>query len=458
MLRQLQRPVVYAPLAAAAALLAGLWIYPLVALTPERARIQIVQMGLAYDADDFVARAKEGDLPAGRLFLRAGMAVDAPDRDGDTASGWAAAQGHREVLELLLEHGADPSRPLVWAAGHGKAEILALLLQRQPGKSAVSEAMHNAAGTRYTGIVKTLLDAGAVVDTPWGRDGSTALIEAARVANLATVQLLLGHGADVNAQNTYGATALMAVVNSGSSSADAQEMARRLEIARVLLDKGADPDVRMRSMQTWQPTALLVAIDSGRAPMALLLIERGADVNAGTAYQGGDMRQLSALMRAARAGQAEVVAALLAKGAEVHARNENGNDALMESALADAPSAAVAKALLDGGADAHAVNVNQRTALMFIARQRAMVDLEFVRLLLEHGAQIEAIDKEGRTPLMFAAAEGQTEVARELLRRGARAGATDHAGLSALSLAREADHKEMLQLLTGAAARPAASR
>lgn len=457
-LRQLQRPVVYAPLAAAVALLAGLWIYPRVALTPEQARVQIVQMGLAYDADDFVARAKEGDLAATRLFLRAGMAADAPDREAHTASQWAAAQGHRELLELLLERGADPGKPLVWAAGHGKTDILDLLLQRQPSQAAVSEAMHNAAGTRHTDIVRTLLDAGAVVDAPRGQDGSRALIEAARVANLATVQLLLERGADVNAQDAHGTTALIAVVSSAASSPDAQDAAQRLEVARRLLDRGADPNLRLRSMQTWQPTALLLAIDAGLPALALLLIERGADVNLSTAYQGGDMRQLSALMRAARAGLPEVVAALLAKGAAVQARNENGNDALMEAALADEAGPAVAKALLAGGADAGAVNVNQRTALMFVARRRGAVDIEWVRGLLEHGAKVDAADKVGRTPLMFAAAEGQADVARELLRHGARWGAVDREGRSALQIAREAGHQEMVQVLTETGARAPAPK
>ena len=45
LLHLLGRPVVYAPLLATAALLAGLWIYPLVTLTPDKARMQIAQMG-----------------------------------------------------------------------------------------------------------------------------------------------------------------------------------------------------------------------------------------------------------------------------------------------------------------------------------------------------------------------------------------------------------------------------
>lgn len=456
LLRLLARPAVYAPLAAAAALLAGLWIYPLVALTPERARIQIVQMGMAYGADTFVARAKEGDLPAVKLFLRAGMAVDAPDRYSNTASQWAAAHGNRELLEMLLAKGADAGKPLVWAARWGKPDMLTLLMQRQPGSAAINLAMHNAAGTRYTNIVKTLLDAGAAVDTPGGTSGSSALIEAADSANLATVRLLLERGADVNAQDSYGRTSLIAVVDSRSSSPDAQEVALRLDIAHTLLDNGADLNVRMRSMETWQPTALLMAIDNRLSPLALLFIERGADVNVSTGSHGGDLRQLSALMWAAREGLAEVVVALLAKGAAVDQRNENGNDALMEAALTDDanPSPAVAEALLAGGADANAVNLNQRSALMFIARQRGAVDMEFVRLLVEHGAKVDTADKEGRTPLMFAAAAGQIEIARELLRRGARVGATDQEGLSALMIATKANNKEMFQVLAEAARHP----
>ena len=123
---------------------------------------------------------------------------------------------------------------------------------------------------------------------------------------------------------------------------------------RVLLDKGADIEARMQSMQTWQPTALLLAIDQRLTPVALLLIERGADVNAQTGDTGGDQRQLSALMRAAREGLAEVVAALLAKGAVVDARNQNGNSALMEAALSVNPSFEAARLLLAGGADVNA--------------------------------------------------------------------------------------------------------
>ena len=65
----------------AVAVLAGLWAYPLITLTPEKARVQIVR-----DGHDLRCRqlsspcAGKGDLTAVQLFLRAGMAPDSVDR------------------------------------------------------------------------------------------------------------------------------------------------------------------------------------------------------------------------------------------------------------------------------------------------------------------------------------------------------------------------------------------
>ena len=460
LLRRLQRPAVYLPLAAAAAALGGLWAYPQIAMTPDKARIQIVQMGMAYDADTLVARARAGDLQAVTLFLRAGMAPDAPDSRAVTAAQWAAGNGHLPVLQALLDKGADGGKALVWAAGYGRHDIVNLLMQRQPSAEAIGLAMHNAAGTRHTDIVKTLLDAGADIETV-GHDGKrTALIEAAQALNLGTVRLLLQRGANVNAQDANGYSALHAAADSRSASPDAAELALRTDVAQALLDQGADTTLRMHSMRTWQPTPLLLAIDDRLVPVALLLIERGADVNASTASRGGDLRQLSPLMLAARNGLPDVVEALLAKGAAVDWRNERGHTALTEMALGgdSHPSAGVAMALLAAGADSDAASNEQRTALMYAAGSRYQVDVEFVRLLLDHGAKLDAADHSGRTPLMFAAAAGQTAIARELMQRGANARATDAEGRTALAIATQAQHKEVVQLLSAAGAPPARPR
>jgi ankyrin repeat protein len=450
--RLLRSRAVQAALATTVAAVVGLWAYPLIALTPEKARIQVVQMGMTFDADTFVARAGHGDLTAVRLFLRAGMAPDSVDREQRTAAQMAAAAGHQSVLQVLLEKGADAGEALSWAAGNGRQAIVGMLLARQPSRASISLALHNAAGTRHTDIVKTLLDAGADVDAAGGRDNSSALIEAAERPAPATVQLLLERGAKVNFQSGSGETALLASMRPRSSNADAREVAQRLQIARELLDRGADIEARLQSMQSRQPTPLLLAIDERLSPVAQLLIERGADVNARTGDTDGGERQLSALMRAAREGLADVVAALLAKGAAVDARNENGNTALLELVLSRGPNPApeVARLLLDGGADVNATNIRKRSALMIAAGRSGGVDVALVRQLLDRGARIDAANQDGQTALMFAAQSGQTEIARELIDRGAKQAQTDDEGRTALMFATQAGHKELIKLLTPA--------
>jgi len=453
--RVFRRRSVQLALAAVVALLGGMWVYPLVVQTPDKTRVQIVQMGLRFAPDTFVALAKEGDLQAVHLFLRAGMAPDSEDREGALASQWAAAKGHREMLEILLDAGADPGKALLWAAAAGQREIVERLLALKPDRATIGQAMHNAADTAHTEMVRRLLDAGADPNTVGSRGGTSALMEAASRANLATVALLLERGAEVNFKTDAAAVmALHKAVDASSSSPDAEEIARRLQVTTALLDKGADIDARERNMETWQPSPLLLAIQDRFTPLALLLIERGADVNIQTGDTGGGQRQVSALMEAAREGLPEVVSALLAKGARVDWRNEQGNTALLEAADSTRtnPNPEVARLLLAAGGDVNGRNADQRTALMLAARLPYFVEIEFVRHLLDHGAQLDAADKDGKTALMFAAERGKTEIARELIERGANRSLKDQEGRTAAMLVSQTEHKDLVNLLANAPA------
>jgi ankyrin repeat protein len=114
-------------------------------------------------------------------------------------------------------------------------------------------------------------------------------------------------------------------------------------------------------MQDWQPTALLLAIDTGLTEAALLLIQRGADVEARTGFTGNDQPDMNALMWAAYEGQAEVVAALLDKGARIDLQNGSGHTALMIAAATGQADAL--QRLLTRGADPALRNRDGQTAL-----------------------------------------------------------------------------------------------
>lgn len=323
-----------AVLGAAALLALGSWFawWQLQAPSPQRAREQLSRMGIAYDADTLVGRAGAGDVEAVGLLLRAGISPDARDGQGIGALHRAVAGGHLQVVQALLDRGADGADVLPRAAAQGRRDALALLLARQPDAAALGRALHAAACGPHTDIVRTLLDAGAEVDARGGRHDSTALIEAAAEANAAIVQLLLQRGADPGARSDFGDSPLLAVLRPRGSAEGPDMLQQRMAVLRALLDRGAPLEDRLQSMQTWQPTALLLAIGSQLPAAALLLIDRGADVNARTGFTGNEQPDMSALMWATHAGQIEVVSALLDKGAQIDAQNGSGYSALMIAA------------------------------------------------------------------------------------------------------------------------------
>ena len=158
--RVLHRRPVYAAAGLLAVVLLGLWMYPKIALTPERARIQIGQMGLKYDAGTFIDRAKDNDAPVVALFLRAGMNPDVKDRNGYSALMWVAAEGNLALARTLVDKGADVNPALAVAARQGKTDMVNFLLNRKPSRQSINEALPVAAGKGFTTILQTLINSG----------------------------------------------------------------------------------------------------------------------------------------------------------------------------------------------------------------------------------------------------------------------------------------------------------
>ncbi len=136
----------------------------------------------------FAVRA--GDLPSARILVAAGADVDDADAWGVSAAVLAAHGGHGELLEFLLDHGADPN-----AAGAGFA------------------ALHDAVMRNDVRMVAALLAHGADPDQPlltWtptrraSRDhhypppfvGASPFWLAARFARIDLMRMLADHGAD----------------------------------------------------------------------------------------------------------------------------------------------------------------------------------------------------------------------------------------------------------------------
>ena len=111
----------------ALAILTLFWANMAAAATPVEARKEIKQMGIEYTEQQFATSAGAGDMTAVKLFLEAGMDVNA---GGGAALGLAAGRGQIEMVKFLLSKGAKPtSNALQFAQTRGHKEVEKILVE-----------------------------------------------------------------------------------------------------------------------------------------------------------------------------------------------------------------------------------------------------------------------------------------------------------------------------------------
>ncbi|RLM98318.1 ankyrin-3 [Panicum miliaceum] len=163
--------------------------------------------------------AREGCTDVCQFLIdQLGLPVDPRDDDGETPLIHAACQGHLHTVKYLLDHGADPSvasslgaTALHHAAGIGNTELMKLLLSK--GVDIESES-----------------DAGTPLPNIENADGVTALLSAVAAGSLPCLEVLIEAGADPNIR-AGGATPLHIAADSGN-----------IELIKCLLKAGGDPN------------------------------------------------------------------------------------------------------------------------------------------------------------------------------------------------------------------------
>ncbi|HEY0726823.1 MAG TPA: ankyrin repeat domain-containing protein [Pyrinomonadaceae bacterium] len=207
---------------------------------PEAAQQLLKLRGYEFNEKSFFAAAQARDMLAINAFFDAGINPNAQDGDGRTVLISAAARGDVQVVNALLSRGVDPN------------------IKDQRGYTAMSHAME----AMYEDVVDALLASPDLNPNSRGKNGRPALMAYVWRDNKDRVEKLLAHGADVNALDEDGDTALHGAGQTGN-----------VEIVRMLLDKGANPNVQNKV----GGTPLMWAAVYGNVDAARLLLSRGAD-------------------------------------------------------------------------------------------------------------------------------------------------------------------------------------
>jgi ankyrin repeat protein len=251
------------------------------------------------------AAACAGGYPAVKVLLPEMVArriwLDMPDIDGKTALHWAAGSGNADSVKALLDDGADlqartnrGDMPLHEAARQRKPATVEVLLAEMQSRTNALDRMNDA--------------------------GQTELHCAAYGGNVATVKLLLKHGADLHA--TTG-TGLQAPTSSQQTAFWIATSEGHHELVNYLLDEiteGGSEDDRAEYLKNLVNvrdatgvTPLRAALNSGNPNVALSIVTKVGVDNVDLPEGGAPQRQRQILKMAAASGNPDITLELLVK-------------------------------------------------------------------------------------------------------------------------------------------------
>jgi uncharacterized protein len=200
-----------------------------------------------------------------KILVDRGADVRARDNYETTALIAAATAGHAETAVTLLQYGADPTfkdtsggSALSNATFFGRTEVVMALLDNIPKlpANAGDELLLLCAGLGYEDIARALLDKGVNVNAR-GIKQRTTLMAAAAFNKPNMIKLLLEHGADVNASDEEGITALQVAQNNSN-----HEIITLLRNAQTT-EKQTPPNITSKiSPQTTTPAKTTQTVES----------------------------------------------------------------------------------------------------------------------------------------------------------------------------------------------------
>ena len=380
-----------------------------------------------------MAVARSGKVDAAKALLDAGADINAKENWGEQSPlMWAAAQSQADMVKFLASKGANLD-------DHGKVNQWPRKIIQEPrpkdmNKGGFSPLLY-AAREGCAACAQYLLAAGADPDSE-DPDRETPLLLAIENMHFDTAAVLIQGGADLDKWDLFGRSPVYMAAdvstlpvkgNGAMAVLPSQDKLTALDVGRMLLDKGANPNIQLKR----------------RPPYRDVPQDRGGDT---MLAQGA-----TPLLRAARAGDDKFVALLLGHKALVDLPSKEGITPLMAAAGVDFGLRvtrgrnrtedgvlATMDLLIKAGANVNAHDVLDRglgrgyqpgqsaaSAASLRGRRDSQVPSanavphqtalhgaaehgfnKFIEFLVAHGADLTAKDASGHTPLEAARGAG----------------------------------------------------
>jgi len=340
--------------------------------------------------------SRQGDVDTVRNLIGDGALIDIKDSAGKTALMLAIRSGSRQVAELLLEKGAD------------------INAQDSEGYCVLDIASQNRQRKLFSALIGKGADAGRI------RDKDAVLIWAVEYLNDADIKALIDAGANAEASNEAGKSALILLCEQGRHqmleyALDRQKTVSRGSlvdlmilaaqrgndiIVKMLIERGLGPDCEDRNGLT----PLQHAVFNNRLNVAILLLRNGANV------KRPGPRQATLLEEAYNQENLEMMDVLLEHGKKLDQAKKN--ELLIRAVVTNRYREV--ELLLNYGADPDFSGQAGNTGLFYAVERGSDAITE---LLLKHGAYLWKENQERKFPIGFACTKIPEAINEQVLRK-----------------------------------------
>ncbi len=271
---------------------------------------------------DIITAARNGDLASVKAILQEDSGqIQVTNANGSTPLIVAASVGHGQVVDYLLNKGADIQAvnkmgmsALHYAVNGEYLDVVKLLIEKGADvnvPSMMGSPLHRAVFIGNTEIIGRLLGAGADIDAVMTSNGWTPLHIAALSGWYEAAKILVENGSELNIVDKRGAPPLYYALLTGNRDAE--------KVAVLLLNNGAE----FNKTAPDGPSLLLIAVQKGKEEAVSLLLEKGADTGSKDVSTGRTMLHFAAIH-----GYGNIAEQLIGKGIDVHAQDTFGKTAL----------------------------------------------------------------------------------------------------------------------------------